>query len=194
VKSEAKAVRYLLIAVIVISCRGFEAKEAHAQGIAPGDSVDLMAERGGVKFISTTFGRNRLADIVQKVLFVRIASNLHGYEAGPDFLRDLGQTYSMFLSALGAPSEQQLRSFERFSPNIIVRSEADSALRLNEPEFSKFYDFVRDQPGFRDIDKSEIKEAMLAFSLLVYMKNPDHWLRAKRTSYFWPVCRRENGN
>jgi hypothetical protein len=194
VKSEVKAARRLLVAAIVICSGGLGVRIAQAQGSVAGDSVDLMAERGGSKFISSTFGHNRLVDIVQKVLFIRIASNLHGYEDSPDFLRELGKTYSTFLLALDAPGEQQLRVFERFSPNTIVRGEADSALRLNEHDFLRFYEFVRVQPGFRDIEKSEIKEAMLAFSLLVYMKDPVQWQRAKRMSYFWPACRRETGN
>jgi hypothetical protein len=120
----------------------------------------------------------------------RIMVNLHGYEQSQEFLREIDVTYKVFSRGLSEATERQSYYFRMRTPGI-VKYEAVDALKENSVEFQKFYSSIlSDDPALGDVKSStEILEAMLAFSTLVYMESPDRWAAAKKGSHFWPVCK-----
>lgn len=134
--------------------------------------------------------RRDLAVIVQAVIGRRISSNFLGYEQNKEYLGDLEKVYDGFSLALKVGMESRVSAFEAQD----FQSATSLSLSQNEAEFQRFYSIVvTKDPVLQGKSPSEIKEAMILFSAVIYSSDYQLWKVASDRSYFWPACRKRSG-
>jgi hypothetical protein len=161
------------------------------------DEIDLRVDRAYQHFVYAPISQHqRLMAIVQAVISARIDSNFLGYEQSSDFRLGASSAYDRLGSSLVAVDNlvawgrsAELR--DSLFNAVEVKHLAAASLDSNGADFDRFYFTVAGRdPILSMLSPEEIKDAMLAFSTLVYLQDPVAWQNSSRSSYFWPFCRK----